>query len=94
MPGFEQTQEGGSRLFVQLTQNVQVEVDMLSTSMPLNGIDVERFVAFLSPAALQVATQSMKPIPIPTMQGLSLTNLGAVRDGQRGEFVTISGDVR
>jgi hypothetical protein len=77
-----------------ISQNVQFDADMLSTSIPLNGIDVARFLGFLVPPAIQVATQSMAPIPLPTLQGLSLANLNIYRDGQAGEFVTVSGDVR
>ena len=78
----------------QVSQNVQFDAELISASIPLNGIDMARFLSFLVPPAIQVATQSMAPIPLPTLQGLSLTNLSLYRDGQSGEFVTVSGDVR
>lgn len=75
-------------------QNVDFEAELLSAAIPLNGIDMARFMSFIVPPAIQVATQTMKPIPLPTLQGLSLMNLQVYRDGYAGEFCTVSGDIR
>jgi hypothetical protein len=74
--------------------NVQFQAELLSTAVPLGGLDVGRFLTFLVPPAIQVATQSIAPIPVPTLQGLSLINMSIAQDGLKGEFATISGDVQ
>jgi hypothetical protein len=85
----------GSAVRFAITQNVEFQADEISAAIPLSGIDVERFLTFLVPPAVQVATQSMAPIPIPSIGGgVQLTNLNLYRDGARGEFLSVSGDVR
>ncbi len=67
---------------------------MLWSAIPLAGVDVERFLAFLMPSALQVAAASMAPIPVPTLQGLTFAGVQIRQDGTEGEFATLSADVR
>jgi hypothetical protein len=73
--------------------NTRFEADLLSSAIPWNGLDVERFLTFFLPSALELATQSVAPIPLPALQGVGLTNARVYRDGLRGEFATVGADV-
>jgi hypothetical protein len=70
------------------------EAELVKSAIPLNGVDVGRFLTFLVPPAIQVATQSIAPVPIPTFQGHQVANVRLYRDGYQGEFTTVSGDVQ
>ena len=76
-----------------LTSQPVFEAQLLWSAIPLNGIDVGRFLTFFVPSAIQAAIQSVQPTPLPTLQGAILTNLAAYQDGIQGDFATVSGDV-
>lgn len=84
----------GNALKFTVTQNVDFKTDVISTAIPLNGLDVERFLTFLVPMAIQVTTQTIAPIPIPALPGATLTNMSLFRDGPGGDYLTVSGDVQ
>jgi hypothetical protein len=84
----------GNAVQLQIGPNPTVEADLVQSLVPLTGIDLGRFLAFFVPSALQLVSQSIQPVPIPTFQGYSLINVQIKEDGSQGEFVTISGDVQ
>ncbi len=74
---------------------LRIVVDVLSQPLvPVSDAELERFLSFVVPPAIQVAAGSIRPVPLPTLQGLTLVNPRVYLDGQQREFLTLEGDVR
>jgi hypothetical protein len=74
--------------------NTTFASDVLSSAVPLNASDVEAFLQVLVPGALNVVASSVRPTPLPTLQGIQVDVIGIKQSGQNGEFVTVEGNVR
>ena len=78
-----------------LTPGTTFEADMIGQPLlAIAGLDVERFLQFVVPPAIQLAAASIRPVPLPALQGLTLLNLRVYGDGQQREFLTLDGDVQ
>jgi hypothetical protein len=84
---------GGNATF-SLGSSTSFHADLVASALPLNGIDVANFLNLVMPAVLQAAASSIAPVPIPTIQGLTLANLSIYQDGAAGDYVTVSGNVQ
>jgi hypothetical protein len=83
------------RLTFTVLPSQRVQGDVIDPApAPLREVDVERFLRFVVPPAIQLAASSIRPIPLPPLQGLTLLDLRIYADGQQQEFVTVEGNVR
>jgi hypothetical protein len=71
-----------------------VAADLIDAPVILPEEDVERFVQFIFQFVISLGVGSMRPLPVPTLPGFTLSNLRLYPDGQAQEFVTLEGDLR
>lgn len=78
-----------------LSPQITLSVDLLSSPIvPVNNMDLERFLQFIVPPAMGLIAQSIPPLPVPSMQGFSLGNVQVYQDGALGEYMSFKGDVQ
>jgi hypothetical protein len=71
----------------------RLAADVIEAPATIDREDLDRFIQSVLTSVVQVATVAIGPMPVPSLQGFTLSNLRVYPDGQAKEFVTIEGDV-
>jgi hypothetical protein len=72
----------------------RLAADVIEAPAAIDRDDVDRFIQSVLTSVVQVATVTIGPMPVPSLQGFTLSDLRVYPDGQAKEFVTLKGDIR
>ncbi|MFC1706845.1 hypothetical protein ACFL59_08500 [Planctomycetota bacterium] len=88
--------QNGHELAVGLSGTPRFEAELMSSTLPLNGPSVLRFLNSLAPSILSIVGRTIGPFPMGSLSARNLVTLNGARiyvDGPAGDYIAVQGDL-